>query len=756
MSEENLAKGNIWKSITKIFSKNEVKSVIPIGAISEAPRNEIDKALEPKFLFKPPFGYPRNVNLYELRRLAGTPYVDLVISAIVDTIVSTDWEIVISDGENDEALKPQQEHVKAFFDNPNTNNESFENILRKVVRDLLEIDSGVIVKQFNLKGELVGFVAKDGATFLKNPNIYGMYTDREDLLLGAQISQPQENLEGASPFMLSYADARQKAAYFQYGWIVGVQPIPFGKKELVWFERDVRTDDFYGRSKVAVLQEVVQMLLYAIEQNLNYYNDNNLPKGAISLPGATSEAVRAFEEVWKQGQVTQDVAGNWKRRPHKVPITNYDTKFTRLEFDNAEFQMLEQQQWFSKFIWNLYGATPSELGFTEDAKGMANQVVQSSSFRRRAINPILRLLEYKFNHEIINEFGYEGIEFRFNKFDVEEEQRKANLYQTQLATFKTVNEIRRQEGLEELEGGDELRSTQMANAFSGNLNNNQNNNESDNQEQDEETNQDEPLDADAEDGKEEPDSPQNKSLEGKALTTITDASLFPTNGAELATYLKRVLRDNEKKLLEVINKETPNNQLENVKSIKAIIDYLKSILNFDIMREISDNVIKAMFEKGWDSAEQKLQMNLMLNHDALEVLKKHVFDNIKGMTNEIADDLRQELERGFINAEPITKIKDRVKSVFDVGENRAENIARTEVNRAENQGELLAMKKSGKEMTKTWLAHEDERECPMCMRLDGQTVNLNSKYKDSQTGEEFECAPRHPQCRCSQLFNFTD
>ena len=62
MAEENLNKGvlntfkNWWKRTT------EKKTVLPIGMILEESRDELNKALKPKFLFKTPFGYPRNVN----------------------------------------------------------------------------------------------------------------------------------------------------------------------------------------------------------------------------------------------------------------------------------------------------------------------------------------------------------------------------------------------------------------------------------------------------------------------------------------------------------------------------------------------------------------------------------------------------------------------------------------------------------------------------------------------------------------------
>jgi len=41
---------------------------------------------------------------------------------------------------------------------------------------------------------------------------------------------------------------REQAAYYQYGWVSGPIPVPYGKKEIVWMERMKRTDDHYGKS----------------------------------------------------------------------------------------------------------------------------------------------------------------------------------------------------------------------------------------------------------------------------------------------------------------------------------------------------------------------------------------------------------------------------------------------------------------------------------------------------------------------------
>ena len=56
------------------------------------------KTTYPVYLYRPPFGYPRNVNVVFLRELAKNPYVFSVIKAITDQAAETKWEIKQKEG----------------------------------------------------------------------------------------------------------------------------------------------------------------------------------------------------------------------------------------------------------------------------------------------------------------------------------------------------------------------------------------------------------------------------------------------------------------------------------------------------------------------------------------------------------------------------------------------------------------------------------------------------------------------------------
>lgn len=81
---------------------------------------------------------------------------------------------------------------------------------------------------------------------------------------------------------------------------------------------------------------------------------------------------------------------------------------------------------------------------------------------------------------------------------------------------------------------------------------------------------------------------------------------------------------------------------------------------------------------------------------------------------------------------------------------RAISIARTEVIRAANEGQLQLWRKSVREgwlrgdELKQWITTPDERLCPECEALEGEAVPLEQEFSSGDMAP-----PLHPQCRCT-------
>lgn len=745
------------------------KSGVPfIGTITEQTREGINKSYIPKFLYKPPYGYPRFADVTYIRFLAQTPYVEMCIKTIIAEICGIDWDILPVKGLEDQANDNEIEHIRSFFRNPNTNNESFEDVFIKMpVRDLLETNTACLNKVFNLKEEMVEIVARDAATFTKNPDIHGMFTNRDDILLPKEILEVNTIMQSRDIFnpLIQITDgaARERAAYFQYGWLAGPAPIPFGKREIVWLQDMVRTDDHYGTSPVQILAKNLQMLLYQIDSELDYFNNNNVPKGVIGLDKADADELNAFKEQWYDQTRTKDELGNFRKLMHKVPITNRMPEFARIEFSSAELQIIEKQQWYTKMVWASFGITPTELGYTFDASGVSNQIVQSKVFRKKAIYPLLRILENRYNEDIISEFGYTTTMgknivvnkycFKFKTFDIDEEKNKYELYDLQIKSgMKTVNEVREIEGLDEVPWGDKPPREWQAPTSSFNFGGGSDKQDSEEQGLSSAASRlkRQAMEADKE-------MFDQGAEEAKAAAAQEDNPLVITHPEtirdpeRLTKAIDYVLTQAKETLLTHLDKEGQNilKQVKSEgKSLDQLIPFLKNLFNVGALKALVGVIIKNNFLAGHESTEKDLNRNFMPDRNAIDYLSDMTFSNIKDMTTQSADKLRGILQRGIVHGEGIATMKAKIADAFDMSMNRAATIARTETARASVTGRLLAYKASGIRGTKRWLATIDEKTCDICARLNGQEVGIDDNFVDPDGEFEGKSAPVHPNCRC--------
>jgi len=58
-----------------------------------------------------------------------------------------------------------------------------------------------------------------------------MMTDRDDIIQDSNIATTSKEARLMEPGWINAVDAREKAAYFQYGWITGARPVPSEKKK---------------------------------------------------------------------------------------------------------------------------------------------------------------------------------------------------------------------------------------------------------------------------------------------------------------------------------------------------------------------------------------------------------------------------------------------------------------------------------------------------------------------------------------------
>jgi len=693
-----------WRELVRANSPNAGAERIPIGDVSTQ-REGFDKAIIPEFLYKPMWGYPRLVNIPYLRRLGASPHVSMAKQTIMNEIARLDWEIIPKKGMT--ASEKEIDAVTEFFNHPNDNKENLEYLNRKVLNDIFDIDSGVIVKVPDLKGSLAQLYSYDGGSFTKNPDKHGVL--------------PEEG------------------AYWQYGWNmpVGARPIPFGKHEVIYMQQYPRTDSIYSKSPVEILADIIEALLLGNAQYLEAYTNNTIAYGAIQLMGAHDKDIKSFQERWKAQAIRKDTLDRKRRFFHNLPVTNQEVKFTSFQIPNRDLEILGQQSWFSKIVWACFGVTSSELGFVEDSN-RAVDINQSKVFHRKAIKPLINLLEWHYTKEIINDpnlgFGLNNLRFNFIEYDLDEEIKKYGLIETKLRNgLTTVNRVLEEEGEEPVEWGDEKPGGGTAKNFTQSL--------------------DQLMKEHNPESEKEP--PQLKAMDsGKPL--------FPKSGEEAMNLLEKILlnfmQQKQEEILKELDKIDNSSVLDTIQVKSLFTDFLdriNQIVSGGVLKISIGDYIKQSYEAGAKEVEVKYGFNVLPRKETIDFLKDYTFSNVKGMTDEVANDLRQSLSRNLMEGKSVAKMKEDVKKIFKVGDARAQAIARTESARAQNEGSLEAYRQAGPTMGKGISVALDSKTSELCRRMhakyENKAIGLDEQFKDDKTGEAWNAPPFHVNCRTALI-----
>lgn len=132
--------------------------------------------------------------------------------------------------------------------------------------------------------------------------------------------------------------------------------------------------------------------------------------------------------------------------------------------------------------------------------------------------------------------------------------------------------------------------------------------------------------------------------------------------------------------------------------------------------------------------------------------------------------------KGLSGSKSARKIRQDLRSLTDdriqkrteqfagrLQKNRSITIARTELTRSVNQGQVetwLAAADEGlidrESARKIWVVVPDDRLSNICADLDGKTVALNEKFFVNQTGAMVDGPPAHPNCRSAVSLVFEE
>jgi len=226
----------------------------------------------------------------------------------------------------------------------------------------------------------------------------------------------------------------------------GLDEVAFDKLEIIHFKYPSPTSTYYGMSPISAVTHA-----YNINENMNTYESSlfsnmAMPSGILTteLPVNDQEFIRITNE-WNQRY------GGVKKSGKTAILTN-GLKYQPITFSPKELSFLSGRKVTKEEIANAYGQ--STALFDKDAN-RANSDNATYMFMKDTISPRHRRCEQKINEQILPRYD-DKLFCAFENCVPEDKEFKQKVRTDGVNTYITVNEIRQEEGKEDVEGGDQL------------------------------------------------------------------------------------------------------------------------------------------------------------------------------------------------------------------------------------------------------------------------------------------------------------
>ena len=302
--------------------------------------------------------------------------------------------------------------------------DNFTRYCIKILRDALEIDQVATEIGRTVSGKVYAFWAVDGATI-------------------ERVLPNQDN-----PMNIKYVQV-----------IDSIPQAFYPEDSLIFDYQNPRSDvrySFYGYSPVEQAIDLITSTINAFTYNAGFFTENKLPRGMLLLDGnANQETVEQMEDY------LCDIMSGTTANQWRVPIIpagngtsgeNNSIKWVSLGGTNKEMEFQGWLDFLTSAIVSLFGCSMEELGLHSSKSQPVfehNTSPEIEASKSLVLGDMLSFLQQYINQ--ILEKAYPGYEIEFVGYERDDPKQILDLTKTELESFKTLNEVRKEKGLKPIE-----------------------------------------------------------------------------------------------------------------------------------------------------------------------------------------------------------------------------------------------------------------------------------------------------------------
>ncbi len=365
------------------------------------------------------------ITFHQLRALSETcNFLRLVIETRKDQMEKLTWAIQprLKVGQKPSDIRTSRlkdkriEQIEAFLHKPDAHN-NWTTWLRQLVEEVLVTDAVTIYRRRNKGGDLYALQQLDGATIKRIIDDQGLTPAPPDV------------------------------AYQQI--LHGVTAVDYTADQLLYLPRNRRIHRLYGYSPVEQVVMTVNIALRRTMAQLNYFTEGNIPEALISVPptwtpAQVMEMQQSFDEMLRGNLAERSGA---KFVPGGLGVQFMKEALLKDDFD----------EWLVRIVCYAFSVSPTP--FTKQTNRATAESVHSAALQE-GLFPLQNWVKGLVDRVLAEDFEAPDLEFSWND-DPAMDPKDAMAINTGYvaAGLKTRNEVRSELGLDPVADGDEITIT---------------------------------------------------------------------------------------------------------------------------------------------------------------------------------------------------------------------------------------------------------------------------------------------------------
>jgi len=485
----------------------------------------------------------------------------------------------------------------------------------------------------------------------------------------------------------------------------GVQ-VPFDVDEIVPIFRPNPYNQLDGVSTIEMARRAIEADINAQDFNKEFFANGASPSGALKTENALSET--QFQRLKEQFKDEYTGKGN----AHKTLILENGLNYQQMQLNQKDMDFVNQRNMTRDEILSIFKVPKTIVAITDDVN-RANAETSDFVFMARVVKPRINLIFEKLNAFLLPLFSDTQL-FELVPDECVPTNKEADLNYDKAAVnvWETVNEVRQRQGLEPIDGGDELNPPQ-ASPFGLGFNNG-----------------------------------HSKTHKKMLITKSAKDRRYLLAKKRLLAKGRIDLQNAIKQQIAILVKDIGKKDLARLR-VKGVEDNLQDIMgNTEKWQTLTGEII---LDKNTNAFKQSVALvaeyyDLIEEFDleksgALAILKDRAKASALSVRETLLQKARAIIEDKIAGGETtLREIRDAVADGIDgVGLASAERIARTEMAFAYNEGAVADMEASGFVKQVKWILGDDA--CDLCQHLSEDNNGIFT------LGEEPEI-PVHPNCEC--------